>query len=62
MDHQIIEIRVATLPHGRLQGTLPGGEIVLGTNKEALITAARERLATGRGCQIRFVEEGKPGT
>jgi hypothetical protein len=39
---QIIEVKVAPLPHGRLGDILPSGEVVVGTSEEALLAVVRE--------------------
>jgi hypothetical protein len=54
---QIIEVKVAPLPHGRLGAILPSGEVVVGTSEEALLTVVRERMAVGPECRIEFVRE-----
>jgi hypothetical protein len=54
---QIIEVKVASLPHGRLGAILPSGEVVVGTSEEALLRVVRERMAVGPRCRIELVPE-----
>ncbi len=54
---EIIEVKVAPLPHGRLRAILHSGQIVIGTSEEALLRVVRERMAVGPRCRIEFVHE-----